>query len=117
MCIQAGCCTVRTSSGDWAELSEQAMQEQLAAQAALQSQETGEPPCSTTSQPPNSGTSASAPTKAGSRSGSLDILQPRPEVTTQLQMLLENHVPSDVRTHIRWVIRKTKSSCKATWYN
>ena len=88
------------------------MQEQLAAQAALQSQETGEPPCNTTSQPPNSGTSADAPTTAGSRSGLLDILQPRPEVTTQLQMLLENHVPSEVCTHIRCVIRIFKYWCK-----
>ena len=100
---------MRTSSGDWAELSEQAMQEQLAAQATLQSQEAGEPPCSTTPQPPNSGTSADAPTKAGSRSGVLDILQPRPEITKQLQALLENHVPSEVRAHIRWVIRNFKS--------
>lgn len=88
--LQAGCCTLKTKSGDWAELAEAAV---AANNEESLKQKSGEAV---------GGTELHALATA-SGIGLLESLQPSSQLRAQLQQVLEHHVPQSVRRNIRYV--------------
>lgn len=97
--MQAGCCTVRTSSGDWQELAENAMRAQQAQQAGSASlallQEEGTRRSSDAAAPQPDAESRVIDRPA------LELAVPDAGYSSEFDMLLVNHIPISARNLIR----------------